>query len=95
MSRRRLTLLILAAAALFALQAGEYSTWDWLELRRERSRERARIGELRREVDSLERAAVATETDPVVQERLARELYGMLREGETSYQISWDSAGGQ
>ncbi|HSR15346.1 MAG TPA: septum formation initiator family protein [Gemmatimonadales bacterium] len=93
MTRRRLTLLVLLAAGFFAVQAGEYSTWDWYQLRQERSLERERIGALAREVDSLEREAVAAETDPAVQERLARELYGMIREGEYSYQIIWDSAG--
>jgi cell division protein FtsB len=84
---RRLILLIVLAGLVFAVQAGEYSTWDWLALRRERGDEKERIVALRREVDSLKKEAVAVETDPVVQERLARELYGMLRPGEFVYTI--------
>ena len=91
MSKARVTLVILLVAALFALLGGEYSTWDWYQLRRERDGEREKIAELTRLTDSLERAAVAVETDPMVQERLARELYGMMRDGEYGYSIVQDS----
>ena len=91
MTTRRVVLVILVLAALFALQAGEYSTRDQLTLRREEREERARIAVLKREVDSLEKVAVAAETDPLVQERLAREQYGMIREGERVYTIIRDS----
>ena len=91
MTRGRVTLLILLVAALFALLGGEYSTWDWYQLRRERDREQERIKALVRVTDSLERVAVAVETDPVVQERIAREAYGMMRDGEYGYSIVRDS----
>jgi len=81
---------ILALALLFAVQGGEYSTWDWMTLRREEADEKSRIVELRKEVDSLEKEAIAVERDPATQERLARELYGMLRKGEFVYNIIWD-----
>lgn len=87
MTRRRLALLVLALALVFALLGGEYSTWDWWVLRRTVRVERDRIDALRAETDSLRRQAHAVETDPAVQERLARELYGMLRPGEFSYNI--------
>lgn len=87
MTRRRLTLLVFALALLFALFGGEYSTWDWWVLKRTVRAERARIEGLRVEVDSLRHDARAIETDPAVQERVARELYGMLRAGEFSYNI--------
>jgi len=91
---RRVVLVVLVLAALFAVQAGEYSTWDYLTLRREERDQRARIAVLKREVDSLGKVAVAAETDPRVQERLAREQYGMIREGERVYTIlRSDSAG--
>ena len=82
--------MILALALLFAVQGGEYSTWDWMTLRREEADEKSRIVELRKEVDSLEKEAIAVERDPATQERLARELYGMLRKGEFVYNIIWD-----
>jgi cell division protein FtsB len=83
----RVAAVVLVLAALFALLAGEYSTWDYLTLRREEREERARIDTLRREVDSLEKEALAAERDPAVQERLARERYGMIRDGERVYTI--------
>jgi cell division protein FtsB len=89
-TRTQVVLLILMLALLFALQGGEYSTWDFMTLRREERDEISRIAELRREVDSLEKEAKAVETDPATQERLARELYGMLRKGEFVYNIIWD-----
>lgn len=90
LTRTRIIGLIVALALLFAVQGGEYSTWDWITLRREERDEKARITELRREVDSLEKEALAVERDPATQERLARELYGMLRKGEFVYNIIWD-----
>ena len=94
MSTRRVVLVVLVLAALFAVQAGEYSTWDYLTLRREERDQKARIAVLKREVDSLGKVAVAAETDPRVQERLAREQFGLIREGERVYTIlRSDSAG--
>lgn len=90
MTGRRLAVIVLALALLFALQGGEYSTFDFLALKRQETEEILRIRELELEVDSLKQEAIAVETDPVVQERLARELYGMLRPGEFVYNILWD-----
>jgi len=90
LSRGRLIGIIVALALLFAAAGGEYSTWDWITLRREERAEKARIAVLRREVDSLEKEALAVERDPATQERLARELYGMLRKGEFVYNIVWE-----
>jgi cell division protein FtsB len=89
-TRLRVVIVILLLALLFAVQGGEYSTWDYWTLSRLEREERTRIVELEREVDSLKREAIAVETDPAVQERLARELYGMLRPGEFLYNILWD-----
>jgi len=70
-----------------ALEGGEYGTRDLLELKRRTREEHERIAELRHEVDSLSRLDRALRTDPVTQERVARELYGMIREGELLYQV--------
>ena len=90
MTGRKLAVLVLALALLFALQGGEYSTFNFLALKRQEKEEILRIRELEQEVDSLKKEAIAVETDPEVQERLARELYGMLRPGEFVYNILWD-----
>ncbi len=80
-------LVIVALALLFAVQGGEYSTWHWLELRRSERREAAQVAELKDAVDSLQAAAVAIERDPRVQERAARESFGMIREGEFLFRV--------
>jgi cell division protein FtsB len=77
----------LLLALYFALQGGEYSTWDLLQLRREEAQQRAAVEQLTRVVDSLERAAAAIERDPRTQERVARERFGMLRTGEFLYRL--------
>jgi cell division protein FtsB len=66
---------------------GEYDTADYLELRSRLREERQRIGTLRLEVDSLARFQRLLETDSATQERAARELYGMIRDGEILYQV--------
>jgi cell division protein FtsB len=73
--------------AAFALEGGEYGASDLVVLRRRADRERERIARLRHEVDSLRRAAHALRTDSATQERAARELYGMIRDGEVLYQV--------
>jgi len=80
-------LLLVALAALFALQAGEYSTGQWLALRKKERQERAEVDSLSREVDSLTRLRRLVETDPAWQERIAREQYGMLRKGEIEFTV--------
>jgi cell division protein FtsB len=84
----------LAGAVLFALQGGEYSTLNLLNLERQTAREAAEVVRLQRLVDSLTRAALAIERDPRVQERVARESFGMIRKGEFLYKlVRPDSAG--
>lgn len=84
---RAVAVLALLGALFFALQGGEYGTLDWLQLRREEAEERERVAQLRQIVDSLERAAIAIERDPRVQERVAREAFGMIRRGEFLYKL--------
>jgi cell division protein FtsB len=74
-------------AVVFAVQGGEYSTWDLIRLRSQLRQERQAITDLKQEVDSLQKAAKAVETDPRTQERIAREQFGMLRKGEFLYRL--------
>lgn len=88
MTRTRwLIVLLVLGAVVFAVQAGEYTTFHWLSLRGREKAEQAAVEALQREVDSLTRVKKLVETDPVTQERIARELYGMLREGEWEYTL--------
>jgi cell division protein FtsB len=77
----------LALALYFAFQGGEYGTLDLLQLRREEREERAKVDRLQRLVDSLSKAAIQIELDPRVQERVARERFGMIKKGELLYRL--------
>ncbi|GJG87730.1 hypothetical protein tb265_29110 [Gemmatimonadetes bacterium T265] len=66
-------------ATAFAVQGGEYATTD---LWRQRARERAlaaSVDSLQRAVDSLRTLERRLRTDPVLQETVAREEFGMVR----------------
>jgi cell division protein FtsB len=87
-------LAVLLFALYFGLQGGEYGTTDLLALRRQEAAEQAQVLRLRRLVDSLQRSADAIEHDLRVQERVARERFGMIRRGELLYRlVPPDSAG--
>lgn len=88
MTRARLVGIVGAVVLVgLAFQAGEYATLDWLQLRRQLAEERQAVRELEVALDSLERLAHALETDPVAQERAAREAFGMIRKGELLYRL--------
>jgi cell division protein FtsB len=63
----------------YALQGGEYSTTALLSQRARAKRMRASMDSLRHEIDSLTRVKKAVQADPAVQERIAREEFGMVR----------------
>jgi cell division protein FtsB len=62
----------------YAVQGGEYSTTDLLRQRAKERALRVEIVSLHRSVDSLKVLAHAIATDPAVQERIAREEFGMV-----------------
>lgn len=70
-----------------AVLGGEYNVVDWLKLRSQLAVERAALAQLEQEIDSLEALARALETSPEVQERVAREEFGMIRDGELLYRL--------
>ena len=84
---RWLGLAAFLAAGAFALLGGEYSTFDLITLTRQAREEAVKVAELQRTVDSLAVAARALERDPRVQERVARESFGMIRQGEFLYKL--------
>ena len=71
--KRLLWLLVVLAAG------GEYGTSDLFRQRERRRRLQAEMDTLQREVDSLTAWKRAVATDPAVQERIAREEFGMVR----------------
>jgi len=79
LGRRIVFTLATAGVLWFGIQSGQYSTIDLFRLR---SRERVvqkSIDSLSRVVDSLTRYERRLRTDPALQERVAREVFGMVR----------------
>ncbi len=74
-------------ALYFAFQGGEYGTLDLRQLRQDVVEESTSVVRLEQLVDSLERVATAIEKDPRMQERVARERFGMLNKGEFLYRL--------
>ena len=77
--RRLVWIAIGAIVLVYALQGGEYSTTALLSQRARARRMRASMDSLRHEIDSLVRVKKAVQADPSVQERIAREEFGMVR----------------
>ena len=75
-------------AAYYAVFGGEYS---WFELRDARAaveQEDVDLAELHRQIDSLRAWADSMQIDSVTLERIARERFGMIRDGETLYRFA-------
>ncbi len=70
---------LLLAAAWFAVEGGEFSTLDLFRQRRERASLDRSIDSLQHVVDSLKKYADQVQRDPATQERIAREVFGMVR----------------
>jgi len=70
---------LIALAAFFALQGGEYSTRDLFVLHTRTRRLTSEVDSLQRQVDSLGRFLRLVQSDSTTQERIAREEFGMVR----------------
>ena len=82
------------AALVFAVQGGEYGTRDLLRQRERKARLTKAIDSLQSVVDSLRRYKRRLETDPALQERIAREEFGMVRgDRELLYRFVEDQPG--
>jgi cell division protein FtsB len=77
----------LALALYYAVWGGEYSAFDLLRLKRDRREAAERLVRTRAEIDSLRRASAKLASDPATIERVARERFGMIRDGETLYRF--------
>ena len=77
--RRAVWATVAVVVGAFAVQGGEYGTTD---LYKQRVRKRALLAEvdsLQQEVDSLRTLKRLLNSDPKLQERIAREEFGMVR----------------
>jgi len=73
------TFALIVVAIVFAVQGGEFGTLDLFRQRREKARISRSVDSLARIVDSLKKYQDKVEHDPATQERIAREVFGMVR----------------
>ncbi len=87
---------LLGLAVYYAVFGGEYSLFQLSKARRDIESKTQELALMRQEIDSLRAWADSLQNDSATLERLARERYGMIREGEVLYRIAEprDSAGG-
>jgi cell division protein FtsB len=84
---------LVVVAVMFAVEGGEFGTLDLLRQKRDQARIGHSIDSLKRLVDSLRRYQNAVEHDPATQERIAREVFGMVRgDKEVLYRFADSSA---
>ena len=90
MSRLKKTILpvILLFAAYYAVFSGEYSWFALREVRMELEQVEEELTRKRQQIDSLLALADSVESDRSMLERIARERFGMIRDGETLYRCA-------
>ena len=96
-ARERFRLALLAALGAvvvwFAIQGGEYGTLDLVRQYRYKRTLSREIDSLGRAVDSLAKYKQGVLVDPRVQERIAREKFGMVRGNELLYRFAEPDSG--
>ena len=78
---------LVAGAAYYAVFGGEYSLMEMRRLEKEKAAEAARLEQTRSDVNVLRARADSLENDSATLERIARERYGMIKEGERLYRF--------
>ena len=76
---RIVTIVVIVGALMFAVQGGEFGTLDLVRQRRTEARLTHEIDSLSHIVDTLKAYDNKVEHDPATQERIAREVFGMVR----------------
>jgi cell division protein FtsB len=79
---------LLAVAVYYAVFGGEYSMFELRRSRASLEAERIQLAELQAQIDSLSAWADSLRNDPGTLERVAREDFGMIKEGETLYRFA-------
>ena len=79
---------LLLVAVYYALFGGEYSLFELNAARAAVETERGDVVEVRRRIDSLAAWADSLREDSATLERIARERFGMIRDGETLYRFA-------
>lgn len=78
---------LLLAAVYYAVFGGEYSIFELQGARESLQEERQALVRVHSEIDSLAASADSLENDAATIERIAREEFGMIRDGETLYRF--------
>jgi len=78
---------MLLLAVYFAIFGGEYTVFQVGGLEELEQQSAAQLSVTEAEIDSLQAAAWELENDPEAIERVARESYGMVRDGEILYRF--------
>ena len=84
---RSLGILVLGIALYYAVWGGEYSVFDLRTLSVRQQAAEVELAELQQEVDSLGALQDRLENDPATIEAVARERFGMIRDGELLYRF--------
>ena len=87
-ARQVLLGIVLAGIAYFAVQGGEYGTVALVKQRFEKRAAKRAIDVLQQQVDSLSKVRVGLQSDPAVQEKIAREEFGMIKPKEILYRFA-------
>jgi cell division protein FtsB len=77
--RRVLFGILIIAVVWFAVEGGEFGSWDLWKQRQNRKQLQHEIDSLQLRVDSLKKYRTRLDTDRELQEKLARENVGMVR----------------
>ena len=79
--------LAIVFAVYFAVQGGEYSTYDLFRQKDREERLARAVDSLQRDMDSLKALKRNLDSDPATQERIAREDFGMVRDKEILFRF--------
>ena len=85
---------MLLVAGYYAVFGGEYSAFELRTARADVEVERSALTVVRAQIDSLTAWSDSLQTDAATIERVAREDFGMIRDGETLYRFAEAEAGG-
>jgi cell division protein FtsB len=79
---------LLTGAVYFAVFGGDYDAFDLRRVRQERAIEEQRAREVSTEVNEVRARRDSLLTDSATIERIARERYGLIRDGERLYRFA-------
>ena len=82
-----LATILIAGATYFALFGGDYGYFDVRRLEKEKAAEEQKLKELQAELARLRSRTDSLANDSATLERIAREKYGLIRDGERLYRF--------